>query len=186
MLDPAELVPQTIRPLKRSEYDRLVASGAFEGDRVELIRGTLVTMAPNDPDHANPIDLLNRMLVQAIGDRARVRIQQSVIAADESEPQPDVAIVPPTSYAKEHPSAALLVIEVASSSLTKDRRVKAPLYAASGFPEYWIVNVREQQVEVFRKPIAGAYTEASVHGRDATVSPEAFPDIRVPVAALFE
>lgn len=164
----------------------MVALGVFEGDRVELIRGSLVEMAPNDPEHASPIDTLNALLVRALGDRALVRIQQPIVAGDESEPEPDVAVVPPGRYAREHPSAAYLVIEVAASSLRKDREVKAPLYAASGFEEYWIVNVAERVVEVHRGPTPEGYASSSRHAMGAILRPLAFADITVPVSALFE
>jgi Uma2 family endonuclease len=185
VLLPTEIAPQQIRPLKRAEYDRLVALGAFQNDRVELIRGNLVTMAPNDPEHASPIQILNILLVQRIGARAIVRVQLPIIAVDESEPEPDIVIVPNGSYAKRHPDHAHLVIEVAASSLKKDRNVKAPLYAASGFEEYWIIDVGAHDVEVFRSPSEEGYTDVSRHGYDAELSPLAFPDVVVRVAALF-
>jgi Uma2 family endonuclease len=117
--------------------------------------------------------------------RALVRIQSPIIACDESEPEPDVAVVPLGDYRETHPSHALLVIEVAVSSLKKDRQVKAPLYAASGFVEYWIVNVPEQAVEVHRTPRPDGYATVTRHGAGEIVRPEAFDDVDVEVAALF-
>jgi Uma2 family endonuclease len=186
VLQPAEVAPQEIRPLKRAEYERLVALGAFEDDRVELIRGNLVTMAPNDPEHASPIEILTDFLVRAVGERGRVRIQLPLVAADESEPEPDLAVVPVGNYAKQHPASAFLVIEVAVTSLKKDREVKAPLYAASGVAEYWIIDVRGRRAEVFRDPSGGVYRRVSLHERSELLSPEAFPDISVPLTILFE
>jgi Uma2 family endonuclease len=185
VLQPTDVAPQKIRPLKRSEYDRLVALGVFEDDRVELIRGNLVTMAPNDPEHASPIELLNTLLVLAVGARARVRVQLPIVASDESEPEPDLAIVPIDNHAARHPSTAHLIIEVAASSLKKDRQVKAPLYAASGFPEYWIVNVAARSIEVFRDPGDSGYRSESIHTSGSTIAPLAFPDIAIAVADLF-
>jgi Uma2 family endonuclease len=109
----------------------------FEHERVELIRGMVLTMSPIGPAHADPIDVLTRRLVLAMGDRAVVRVQQPFAASDDSEPEPDLALVPPGRYAADHPRQARLVIEVAQSSLTYDRETKAPLYAESGVPEYW-------------------------------------------------
>jgi Uma2 family endonuclease len=186
VLQPAEVAPQEIRPLKRTEYDRLVALGAFGDDRVELIHGNLVTMAPNDPEHANPIDVLNALLTVGLRGRARVRVQQPIVAADESEPEPDVTIVPNGRYAQQHPSKAHLVIEVAASSLKKDRDVKAPLYAASGFREYWIVDVAARSLEVFRDPVGNAYRTVATYEQGTGVHPLDFPDIEVTVDALFE
>lgn len=186
MLRSAEIAPQEIRPLKRAEYDRLVALGAFESDRLELIRGNLVTMAPNQPEHANPIDLLTAIFVRGVGDRARVRVQQPINASDESEPEPGVAVVPRGSYVQRHPDRAHLIVEVALTSLKKDRDVKAPLYAESGFDEYWIVNVAQRCIEIFREPSGGVYTDVTEHGAGSVVSPSAFPDVSVRVSALFE
>src|SRR5580704_11900392 len=84
---------------------------------------------------------LNKLLVRALGDRAEVRVQAPFGASDVSEPEPDLAVVPPGSYLDEHPSRAHLLIEVADSSLQDDRRIKGPLYAAAGVPEYWIVDL---------------------------------------------
>jgi Uma2 family endonuclease len=185
VLQPTEVAPQQIRPLKRSEYDRLVALGVFEEDHVELIRGNLVTMAPNDPDHASAVQTLDLLLVPRIGSRAILRVQLPIIASDESEPEPDIAIVPNGGYSKRHPDQAHLIIEVAASSLKKDRDVKAPLYAASGFPEYWIVNIATRSIEVFRMPGEGGYADLSVHDQGTVIAPLAFPDVAVRVAELF-
>lgn len=158
--------------------------GAFDADRVELIHGNLVTMAPNDPEHASAIEILTAILGQGIGSRASLRVQLPIIAAEDSVPEPDLALVPNGSYSKRHPDSARLIIEVAASSLKKDRGVKAPLFAKSGFAEYWIVNVAEQCVEVFRAPTNGVYLDVTKYGVDTTLSPLAFPDLEVHVAAL--
>jgi len=117
--------------------------------------------------------------------RALKGIQSPIVAHDESEPEPDVAVVPLGDYRKEHPASALLVIEVAVSSLNKDRRVKAPLYAASGFREYWIANVAETLIEVHRGPADGRYASVTRHAVGETLCPEAFPDLTVSVAEVF-
>lgn len=185
MLDAELLLPERPRPLRRAEYDRLVALGAFEDERVELLHGVLVDMSPNDPAHASPIERLNMLLVPALVGRALVRIQLPIVAHDESEPEPDVAVVPLGSYRAEHPAQAHLIVEVALSSLNKDRKVKAPLYAASGFPEYWIVNVPDRVVEVHRAPSAGAYASVEVRREGEALRPLAFPDVVIDVAEIF-
>lgn len=111
-----------------------------------------------------------------------MRIQQPLIAADESEPEPDVAVVPLGDYRLVHPERALLVIEIAASSLRKDRLIKAPLYAASGFLEYWIVNVNDGVFEVHRGARAGAWASVTRHERGETIAPEAFPDLAIRIA----
>jgi Uma2 family endonuclease len=185
MLDASLLLPEHPRPLKRKEYDRLVALGAFEDERVELLHGVLVDMSPNDPGHASPIAGLTMIFTPALSGKAIVRVQLPIIAHDESEPEPDVAIVPLGDYRKEHPASALLVIEVALSSLNKDRKVKAPLYAASGFREYWIANVTEGVIEVHRSPAGGRYASVTHHALGDVLRPEAFPDVAVSVAEVF-
>ncbi len=179
MLEPSLLLPETPRPLKREEYDRLVAMGAFEDERVELLHGTLVAMSPQDPGHTSPIEELTMRLVSALVGRARIRVQAPIIADDESEPEPDLAVVPLGSYRQSHPDKALLVIEVALSSTKKDRLVKAPLYARSGFLEYWLVDVNASCIEVYRKPSADGYQVVAKHGRGETIHVEAFPDVMV-------
>jgi len=185
MLDARLLSPEVPRALKRAEYDKLVADGAFEDERVELIEGVLVAMSPNDPEHANPIQVLTGLLVRALTERAIVRVQLPVVALGESEPEPDLAIVPLGNYRTAHPSTVHCIIEVARRSLSKDRNVKAPLYARSNFPEYWIVNVPEQVIEVFRDPRDGAYRETTRHGVDETLSLHTFPDVAVRVSDVF-
>ncbi len=186
MLEPSLIQPERMRPLKRAEYDRLVELGAFEDERVELIRGTLVAMSPQHPEHTSPIGRLNMLLVPLFVGRALVRVQSPLIAADESEPEPDVAIVPLGDYRKAHPNQAHLVIEVAFSSTKKDRLVKAPLYAESGFPEYWLVDVQGGFIEVHRDPSpSDGYRRVTRHGSGETISTFAFPDVAVRVDDVF-
>jgi Uma2 family endonuclease len=185
MFDVGLLAPEQPRRLKRDEFWRLVALDVFEDERVELLHGTVVAMSPSYPEHEGPITTLTMRLVPALVGRAIVRVQLSYLAEDDSVPEPDIAIVPPGSYATVHPSRAHLVIEVAASSLRKDRLVKAPLYAASGVEEYWIVNVAERCLEVFRDSTGETYRTTSRHGPDEVVSLVAFPDVAVNVASVF-
>ncbi len=185
MLSPDLLLPETPRPLKRVEYDRLVALGVFEDERVELLHGTLVAMSPQDPGHTGPIGVLNMLLVPALVGHALVRVQSPIVAADESEPEPDLAVVPLASYRAAHPDRAHLVIEVALSSTRKDRLIKAPLYARSGFTEYWLVDVNARVVEVYRDPVGARYGTVTTHGAGETLTLQAFPHVAVAVDALF-
>jgi Uma2 family endonuclease len=173
------------RPLRRAEYDRMVELGLFERERVELIRGMLVEMAPIGPPHADPIDFLNRRFVRAIADeRAVVRIQQPFAASDDSEPEPDLSIVPPGRYGDDHPDRAFLIVEVADSSLAYDRETKGPLYAESGVPEYWIVDVAAQRIEVYTL-VDGRYGAPSYFARGQHLAPRAFSDVAVVIDELF-
>lgn len=175
---------RSLRPLLRTEYERLVELGCFEDERLELLNGFLVRMSPQKAPHATAVSKLTELLVPACLGRARVRIQLPLIAGDDSEPEPDAAIVDLGDYSEEHPATALLVIEVADSSLPKDREVKAPLYAAAGIPEYWIVNLDERCVEVCRDPFAGRYRTAFTVAPDDRVRCVALPQVDLLVADL--
>jgi Uma2 family endonuclease len=173
------------RRLSRSEYERLVQHGLFEDEKVELIRGIVVEMAPSGSRHADPIDVLNRHLVRGVGDRAVVRVQQPFAASNDSEPEPDLALVPPRRYADRHPDEAFLIIEVAETSLDHDRETKAPLYAASGVPEYWIVDVNGRCIEVHDQVGPQGYGRRRRVTAGDRMAPSAFPDIELSVADLF-
>lgn len=108
MLEPDLLLPEKPRPLKREEYDRLVALGVFEGERVELLHGMLVAMSPQDPGHTSPIGQLTMILVPALQKRALIRVQSPIVAVNESEPEPDLAVVPIADYRRTHPDRAHL------------------------------------------------------------------------------
>jgi Uma2 family endonuclease len=185
VLEPSLILPEKPRPLKRSEFDRLVAMGVFEDERVELLYGTLVAMSPQDPGHTSPIGQLNMLLAPALVGRALVRVQSPIVATDESEPEPDLAIVPLGDYRQAHPDRAHLIIEVALSSAKKDRLVKAPLYAHSGFAEYWLVDVTAGKIEVFREPSAEGYRRVTSHGPGETIHAEAFADVAIRVDDVF-
>jgi Uma2 family endonuclease len=136
-------------------YFALVDDGILRADdRVELLEGVVVAMSPQNPRHASATSHVDYALRKAIGDRAVVRVQLPFIAGPYSVPEPDVCVVPgPMSdYDDRHPTSALLVVEVADSSLIQDRVTKAAIYAAAGVPEYWIVNLSDDRVEVFQAP----------------------------------
>ncbi len=172
------------RLMSRAEYDRLVDEGLFARERVELIRGLVVEMSPIGTHHADAIDFLNRFFVRALGDEAVVRVQLSFVASDDSEPQPDLALVPARRYATEHPAQAFLIVEVADTSLNHDRETKRRLYEESGVPEYWIVDVRGCAVEVYVLEGNG-YRDALRFGREQRLAPQAFPQAELSVAELF-
>ena len=116
---------EVTRPLRRVEYDKLVALGVFEHERVELLEGELVAMSPIGAPHHFAVTALTELLVLALHGRAWVRAQMSFAAHELSEPEPDLAIVPRVDYHAEQPGQALTIIEVAESSLAYDRGRKA-------------------------------------------------------------
>ena len=117
------------RKLRRTEYDQMVAIGLFRGEHVELFRGELVAMSPIGCPHSAVVTRLYRLLDRAVPVGMVVRCQQPLVCADESEPEPDLAVVVDGAFELAHPAAAALVIEVADSSVDYDRGAKAALYA---------------------------------------------------------
>lgn len=147
------LEPRTYR-WTRQEYHRLGEAGVLAGKRVELLDGEIVEISPIESAHSTAVALAAALLEEAFGVGFYVRVQQPLNLGDDSEPEPDIAVVVGgvRDYEEEHPRTAVLVVEVASSSLGYDRERKSALYARAGVPEYWIVNLLERQVEVYRKP----------------------------------
>jgi Uma2 family endonuclease len=186
VLDPSQLAPESLRPISRAEYDRLVELGFFDEDeRVELLYGVLVQMSPQYPPHSSVVQKLTSLLVPRLVSIAHVRIQLPFAASDDSEPEPDVAVVPARDYRAEHPSEASLIIEVAHTSQRKDRNVKARLYAECGVPEYWIVDVPARSVEVYTQPAQGNYASVVTRGPGEQLAPARFPDVVIQVDELF-
>jgi Uma2 family endonuclease len=171
--------------MTRSEYDRLGSLDFFRGERVELVHGMVVAMSPIRPPHANAVSTLQERLTLLLSGRAKVRVQQPFLAQDDSEPEPDLAVVPLGRYVEKHPDRALLIVEVAETSLEYDRKTKAPLYAASGVPEYWIVDIAGRAIEVYTEPTGDRYARMIRVTEGANVCPTAFADVVVAVATLF-
>ena len=171
-----------IRPLFRDEYDKLAALGAFEDERLELLEGVLVEMSPPGPPHASSVDKLTMLLVPAVVGRAIVRVQGPFAAENISEPEPDLMLMPLGDYTSGHPEHALLVIEVSESSLREDRGVKQRIYARNGTQDYWIINLVERVVEVYRKPQGERYASVQRFAPGASITLLAFPDVVVSVS----
>jgi len=175
-----------------AEFDRMIEQGVFADrpdQRLELIHGEIREMTPPNPPHEDTVDLLNYWSVDnAPRDEVRVRIQNSLgIAELDSVPEPDVAWMRARSYRKRRPrpTDVLLLIEVAESSLAYDRGEKLELYAAAGIKDYWIVNLPDLCIEVYRKPRGGAYRESTTYQVGVSISPLAFPAIALQVSNVF-
>jgi len=173
-----------IRPLLREEYDKLAELGAFENERLELLEGALVEVPPPGPLHASSVDNLTMLLVPALVGRAIVRVQGPFAAERISEPEPDVMVMPLGDYTKGHPELALLVIEVSHSSLRQDRGVKQRIYARNGVRDYWIVNLVEGVIEVYREPEGERYASVRPCRPGESITLLAFPDLVVPVNSV--
>jgi Uma2 family endonuclease len=159
----------------REEYYRMWESGFFSDKRVELLDGEIITMPPQNPPHAGTTSDLATIVIVALGSNFVVRSQLPIVLTDWSEPEPDIAVCrPPNRYRHEHPKAGdvLLLIEVADTSLTYDRRRKTAAYATSGIPEYWIINLVDKRIEVFSDPdpVAQRYRQERVVFRGDTLA----------------
>jgi Uma2 family endonuclease len=177
------------RALTVAEYHLMGEAGILtEDDRVELIEGQLIAMSPIGSEHSGTVNALTHALVQAVGDRGVVAVQNPVQLDDLSEPQPDFAVLKPRAdfyrRATPRPDEVLLIVEVADSSLTYDRNVKRSLYARHGIPEFWIVNLTAGEVEVCRGPQGEQYTSVSRFGREGVLEPQLLSGATIPVAAL--
>jgi len=170
-------------------YYRMAECGILPRDlRVELLDGEIVEMTPIGDRHAACVDWLNNALVTGIAGRAIVRVQNPVRLGPRSEPQPDVALLRyrPDFYRAGHPGPndVMVVIEVGDSSVDFDREVKTPLYAASGIPEVWIIDLIADRVEVYRGPGRRGHSEGARRSRGERVSPLALPDLVLEVSAI--
>jgi Uma2 family endonuclease len=171
-----------VRRLTRDEYEQPVGLGVFHDERVELLRGYIVRMSPQKSRHAAAVQSLTHALVLALvaAGRASVRVQLPLSVGDDSEPEPDLALVPPGEYRDRHPDTALLVVEVAETSLADDK-LKAEIYASGGIPEHWIVDTVHGLVEVHTDIVDGAYTRVTPFRHGQALSPGAFPDLALRV-----
>ena len=185
--------PFTSRHWRRVEYERLVDLGVFEGEPLELIGGQLIVAEPKGSPHATGVEMAGEALRSAVPAGWTVRMQNPIALDDESVPEPDVAVVRGrhADYRHAHPARAALVIEVAESSLTFDRNRKGSLYARAGIEDYWIVNLEDGVVEVYREPVADVtapfgwrYSSVERFRPPAAVTPLGVPAAAVPVAAL--
>jgi Uma2 family endonuclease len=185
--------PLTVRRWTRSEYDRLVGLGVLEREPIELIGGQLIVAEPQSAYHAGSLRRADYTLRAALPAGWVVSIQSPVSLDDDSEPEPDLVVAAgrPDDYLDAHPAEPVLVVEVAESSLAFDRRDKGGLYARAGIPEYWIINLVDRVLEVYRAPerepsapYGWAYRSTMTLVAPAIVAPVAISGVQVPVAGL--
>lgn len=171
------------------EYYRMAEADILhEDDRVELIEGEIVEMAPIGSRHASCVKRLNSLLSQRLRDQVLISVQDPIRLGEHSEPQPDITLLLPRSdfYSGAHPGAAdvLLAVEVADTSVEYDREAKAPLYARSGIRETWLVDLDAGVVEVYRDPSPQGYRQTQRLKPGDHLAPEAFPQVLLPVADI--
>ena len=175
--------PELVRSFKRSEYEQMVELGLFQDERIELLRGVLVKMSPQLAPHASTVQKLNQLLMTRLQGRFTLRVQSPLALSDDSEPEPDVAVVDLGDYETEHPRTALLVIEVSDTTLKKDRG-KAAVYAGAGVPEYWIINIGARTVEVHSSPDGDRYAEVRTLRTGETLQPALLADVTIAIAEI--
>jgi Uma2 family endonuclease len=176
----------SVRKFTVKEYYALAKAGILQvGERVELIDGEIVEMAPTGSRHFAAVLALNRLFGRLVGERAFVSVQMPVLLNDKSMPEPDLTLLEPKSddYRSGLPVPAnvFLLIEVADSSLQYDLNTKLPLYAGEGISEYWLVDLVLGRIQVHRNPGPRGYAETALFERGALVSPRLFPDIVIAV-----
>jgi Uma2 family endonuclease len=172
-----------------TEYHQMTEVGILsEDDRVELINGEIVAMAPIGSRHAAGVDRINALFNSRIGQQAIVRIQSPIQLDEYSEPQPDLSLLQPRAdfYAQAHPTPAdvLLVIEVAETSIDYDRTVKLPLYARASISEAWLIDIANDRIEIHKQPSQGIYQEVRYALRGQNLSPQSFPNLNLSVEEL--
>jgi Uma2 family endonuclease len=181
-------------PLHRftvGEFHEMARAALFgEDERIELIEGELRDMAPIGNAHAFTVDRLNALFAPlSIDTSAIVHVQNPLRLTADTEVYPDIVLLaPPAGRYRDFPPAAgdaILVVEVADASLRSDREFKAPLYARHGVIEYWIVNLVDRHVEIFRVPSEGQYAIRLTASGDDTIAASALPAARIPVASIW-
>jgi Uma2 family endonuclease len=173
-----------------SEFDRASETGVFDGHRVELINGEILELPEMNDPHAQAVQLATYALLPVFPPTSATVRCQLPMRLGESRPLPDLVVVAGTPrQVAQHPTTALLVIEVSDSTLAFDRGEQADLYASNAIADYWIINVQDRCLEVFRKPVVdaagiGHYSERLVFAPTQTVSPLAAPQQLIAVADL--
>ena len=181
--------PFTLRKWTVKEYQKLGEMGFFHPEeRVELISGNIIRMSAKGTAHTSALGRTDRLFQDLFNNLAWVRVQDPIALDDNSQPEPDIAVVriDPLDYATHHPtpSEVYLIIEVADSSLAYDREIKAKIYARSGIADYWVLNVNDRQLHIFREPADDGYQSEVILGEFSSISPLQFPDFNISIGEM--
>ncbi|XZN90194.1 MAG: Uma2 family endonuclease [Microcoleus sp.] len=181
--------PFTLRKWTVEEYHKLGEIGFFHPEeRVELIEGNIITISAKRTANTSAARRTANALRDLLGNRVDVYYKSPIALDDNSEPEPDITlvIIDPLDYATHHPtpSEVYLIIEVADSSLTYDREVKAKIYARSGIADYWVLNVNDRQLHVFREPVENGYQSELILGENGSISPLHFPAVNIAIPEM--
>ena len=176
------------------EFYRLLDEGFFDGQRVELIEGEIIEMAAQKNWHALGITLTEKALARVFGPKFWVRVQATLDLTPYSAPDPDIAVVPGSprdNAGPTNPTTALLIVEVSETTLGYDRKIKGSLFARVGIADYWILNLIDRELEVYRQPAPDrkakygyAYKDVTILGSKDRVAPLAKPKAKIRVADL--
>ena len=168
------------------DYHRMGEAGILtEDDRVELIEGTIVELSPIRDPHARAVNHLTEFLVVRLaGGEVTVSIQNPIRLSDDTEPQPDLAVLRGRNRGLANAADVLLVIEVADTSRRYDRNVKLPLYAAAGIPEAWLVDLVARTIERHTEPHNGRYRQTTIARRGESLASTVLPAVILPVDAV--
>jgi Uma2 family endonuclease len=176
-----------LRRWTREEYERLAEEGFFQPEeRVELVDGLIFEMTPQNSWHAAAIQAAQEVLHPLFRKDCSLRIQMPLALGLESEPEPDIAVVRGhwRDYRDSHPTTAVLVLEIADSTVFHDRERKSAIYARAGIPEYWVLNRPDTCLEVQRNPQDGRYQSRTILRPEDRISPLARPAASILVADL--
>jgi Uma2 family endonuclease len=169
------------------EYHRMIELGVLEDKRVELIKGQIVEMPLEGPPHAYFSTEASSYLLRLLGDLAMVRQGKPITLPNQSEPEPDIAIVQRLGreYLRHHPYPENIfwLIEYANASLEKDLNLKTQVYAEVAIAEYWVVDLTKQTLIVFRNPQSGQYSSCTSY-TEGQLTPLAFPDVSIPMNSI--
>jgi Uma2 family endonuclease len=172
-----------------ADYHQMAEAGLLdESDRVELIEGELIDMAPIGSKHAFLVDRLAELLSSGPQAGYMVRVQNPVVLGERNEPQPDIALVRRGNYIDRHPGSddILLIVEVSDTTLEYDREVKLALYARQGIPEVWLFDVKVGDLNVHRDPVEGQYRLVRRPTKSETVSPDLIPAVAIALAEVLQ
>ncbi|MDX2231036.1 MAG: Uma2 family endonuclease [Leptolyngbyaceae cyanobacterium bins.349] len=169
------------------EYHRMIEAGILSDRRVELLKGEIVEMPSEGMPHAYFSTNAGEYLIRLLGDRAKVRQGKPITLPNDSEPEPDIAIVQPLGreYLSHHPypENVFWLMEYSDASLTKDLETKSAIYAEVGILEYWVVNLKRRQLVIFRDPQDGEYG-TKLTQTAGVIHPVAFPDVAIAIGQI--
>ncbi|GAB4459816.1 MAG: Uma2 family endonuclease [Armatimonadaceae bacterium] len=186
----SEWAEPRLRRWSVAEFRKMSDAGIWGSEEhLELIGGQIVQKMPPSPPHSVCVDLTRLVLSRVFaGMDMYLRTENPIALPGDYHSEPDIAVVigNPRRYADQfpEPEEIFLLVEVAGTALEYDREVKGEVYAAAGIPEYWIINLRERQVEVFRRPAAGAWSESFLVSAEGSLSPLAAPEAMIPVVEI--